>query len=385
MFGYLYSLYLYLIETGDVKMLDEQIPYIDGKHATGWNHLETALTISAKCIGPRGLPQIPAGVGDWMDEFTKISKDNKAESEMMAGELAYVYKGFAEIAAQNGHTGDSKKWMAIYNRMKDAVNNLAWDGQWYIRAFSDRGNPFIPVGSKVNEEGKIYVNAQSWPILSGIATPERATQSLASVKKYLMSDYGPLIFWPSYTHYVDYIGTQSIYAPGFRNANIYLRPAGWIIAAACLNNDADLANELYDKASLESREKDMEHFHCEPYVYPENYDGPDHRLKGQGEFQWNLGEGSAWMWDAYVGYILGVRPVLNGLLINPEIPAKWDGYKVTRPFRGSTYFIDVKNPMHLSNGVAYIKVDGRKIKGNVIYPFTDGKAHNVEVMMGLNK
>jgi cellobiose phosphorylase len=301
--------------------------------------------------------------------------------------MFFLLKGFADMAGQTHHDADRLLWMSIYNRMKDAVNNLAWDGEWYIRAFSDRGNPFIPVGTKSDDSaGKIYLNGQSWPILSGIASPERATQSMLSVKKYLISDYGPMIFSPSYSHYVDHIGTQSIYAPGMRNACIYLRPAGWAIAAACLNNQPDLANELYDKAAMKSREKDMIHYHCEPYVYPENYDGPDDtRLKGQGEFQWNLGEGSAWMWASYVGYILGVRPVAGGLLINPEIPADWPGYTVRRPFRGCVYYIDIKNPAKVSSGIAYIKVDGKKIRGNIVPAYTDGGNHRVEVVMGKNK
>jgi cellobiose phosphorylase len=142
---------------------------------------------------------------------------------------------------------------------------------------------------------------------------------------------------------------------------------------------------MYDKASLKSREKDMKHFHCEPYVYPENYDGSDHLLKGQGEFQWNLGEGSAWMWASYVDYILGIRPVLDGLLINPEIPANWSGYKVKRPFRGSVYNIEVKNPEKVSSGISNIKVDGKKILGNIIPGYHDGKNHTIEVLMGSGK
>jgi cellobiose phosphorylase len=272
--------------------------------------------------------------------------------------------------------------MGYYNKMKDAINNLAWDGDWYIRAFSDRGNPFIPLGTKTDKEAMIYLNGQSWPILSGIATPERATKSMLSVKKYLVSDYGPMVFYPSLSHYVEYIGTQSIYAPGFRNACIYLRPAGWAIAAACLNNQADLANEMYNKASMKSREKDMEQFQCEPFVYPENYDGPDHVLKGHGEFQWNLGEGAGWMWASYVDYILGVRPVLDGLLIQPQIPSDWPGYKVRRVFRGSTYIIEVKNPNRASSGISYIKVDGKKLSSNTIPGYHDGKNHMVEVVMG---
>ncbi len=378
----LFGLYYYLLESGDVQMLDTKVPYLDGKAGTVWDHIETGLTIAVKGIDERGLPKIPAGVGDWMDEFTKISKNGDAESEMLAAEMCFILRGFADIARRTGHEADHEKWMGVYNRMKDAVNNLCWDGEWYIRAFSDRGSPFIPVGTHTDPEGKIYVNGQSWPILSGIATPERATQSMLSVKKLLMSDYGPMVFAPSLSHYNDHIGTQSIYAPGMRNACIYLRPAGWAIAAACLNDQASLANELYDKAAMKSREKDMAHFHCEPYVYPENYDGPDYRLKGQGEFQWNLGEGSAWMWASYVDYILGVRPVFEGLLINPEIPAAWSGYRVRRPFRGCVYSIDVRNPSHVGSGVVSMKVDGKKISGNVVPAFGDAGEHRVEVIMG---
>lgn len=379
----LFSIYYYLLESGDLKMLDDRMPYMDAKEGTIWEHIQTGLAISVKGISDRGLPKIPANVGDWMDEFTKISLHGDAESEMLAAEICFLLRGFAEIAQQTHHDSDNIKWMIIYNRMKDAVNKLAWDGEWYIRAFSDRGNPFIPIGSKDDKEGKIYLNAQSWPILSGIASPQRATQSLQSVKKYLMSDYGPMVFAPTYSHYVDYIGTQSIYAPGFRNGCIYLRPAGWAIAAACVNNQPDLANEMYNATSMKSREKDMEHYHCEPYVYPENFNGPDHRLKGQGEFQWNLGEGSGWMWASYVNYILGIRPVLSGLLIDPKIPSDWSGFTMERDFRGDHYFIDVVNPDKIGQGVKSVTIDGKKIKGNMIIPVKDGKKHVVKVIIGI--
>ncbi|MGH7238768.1 MAG: GH36-type glycosyl hydrolase domain-containing protein, partial [Candidatus Saccharimonadales bacterium] len=281
-----------------------------------------------------------------------------------------------------GHTDDAKKWMILYERVKDAVNKIAWDEEWYIRAFSDRANPLIPIGGYRNGEKRIFLNAQSWSILSGIASSKQAARSLASVKKHLMSDYGPMIFYPSYSHYIDYIGTQSIYAPGFRNACIYPRPAGWAIAAACLSNQPELANEMYNKTSLVSRAKDMANFQCEPYAYTENFVGPDNRLKGKGEFQWNFGEGASWMWASYVDYILGVRPVWKGLLIDPKIPYEWTGFKIKRPFRGCVYDVRVKNPEKVSSGVVSVKVDGHLINGSTISAFNDGKTHIVEVNMG---
>jgi len=378
----LFSIYDYLLESGDLKLLDIVVPYLEGNEGSVWEHIQKALAISVKGIDDRGLPKIPAKVGDWNDEFTKVSVHGDGESQMLAAEMCMLLKGFAEIAQLTHHNSDNIKWMSIYNRMKDAVNKLAWNGEWYIAAFSDKENPFIPVGDKDNKEGKIYLNSQAWPILSGIASPQQAIQSMSAVKKYLMSDYGPMVFAPSYTHYNDHVGTQSIYAPGFRNACIYPRPVGWAICAACLNNQPELANEMYNSASMKSREKDMEHYQCEPYMYPENYIGPDHRLKGEGQFQWNLGEGAAWMWVSYVNYILGVRPVVTGLLIDPKIPSDWPGFSLERDFRGDHYSIQVENPKKVNQGVKSITVDGKKIKGNTIVPPKDGKNHTVKVVMG---
>jgi cellobiose phosphorylase len=378
--GFLFPIYFYLLESGDMNFLDKQLPFLDGTTGTVWEHIRRAMTITIHSIDERGFPRIPAGVGDWMDEFTKISKNDSAESEMMAGEIAYLLKGFSAIAEQYKKPDDNAQWMGAYEKIRKGVNDYAWDGQWYIRAFSDRARPLIPVGTDAEKDGKIFINAQSWSILSGIAPHDRAITSMESVKKFCLSDYGPVIFFPSYTKYVDYIGTQSIYSPGFRNGCIYLRPAGWAIIAACMNNQSELANEIYDKASLAARARDIEKFHCEPYVYPENYDGPDHLLRGQGEFQWCFGEATAWMWASYVEYILGVRAELNGLMIDPEIPASWSGFKIKKVFRGNTYNIEVKNPDHVSNGVKSITINGKSIKGHLL-PATKEINKNYQVVV----
>jgi cellobiose phosphorylase len=360
------SLYYYLRETGDLSFLNEKLPYVDGTEATVWEHIRTALTIAVKGIDERGLPRIPTGVGDWNDEFTRISTHDQAESVMLAGELAFLLKSYADVAGRYKDETSRAKWMELYGRLEKGVNEVAWDGKWYIRAFSDRGDPPLPVGSASNAEGKIHLNAQSWAILSGIAPPARAATALASVQEHLMSEFGPLLFYPSYSQYVPYIGTQSIYAPGFRNGCIYMRPAGWAIMAACLGGQDALANQMYDGAALTTRARHIEQFECEPYVYPENYNGPDHRLKGRGEFQWNFGEGAAWMWFSYVGYILGVRPEMDGLVVDPHIPANWSGYKIRREFRGKTYEIEVQNPDHRSSGVRSILIDGKRIEGHLL-------------------
>ncbi len=324
------------------------MPYIDGSQDTVWEHIKMGLEASSMVINERGLATIPKGVGDWMDEFTKISKDGKAESTMLAAEMAYILKGFSEIAEKVGKKEDSARWMTLYHKIEKGINDYAWDGEWYTRAFSDRTSPPQPVGSSKNEEGKIYLNGQSWPIIAGVAPLDRKNKALDAIDKYLTSDYGALVFWPSYNKFVDYIGTQSIYSPGFRNANIYFRPAGWAVMAAAMGGRADLANKLYNSTSLSERSKDINRYLLEPYAYPENYIGPDHARAGEGQFHWCFGEGTGWMWYSYVSYILGVRASLDGLTIAPMIPKDWDGYEVKKPFRGAIYEIKVKNPNHQS-------------------------------------
>ena len=196
---FLFSIYYYLIETADKDFLTEVVPYIDGTEATVFEHIESAMAIALKVLNERGLALIPKGSGDWMDEFTKISQKGEAESVMLANQLAYILKGYAEIARKVKKDKAADQWMMHYQKIREGVNNHAWDGEWYIRAFADSRNTPQPVGSQQNEEGKIYLNAQSWPILSGVATPERADKTLESVQRYLSTEYGPLVFWPSYT------------------------------------------------------------------------------------------------------------------------------------------------------------------------------------------
>jgi cellobiose phosphorylase len=270
--------------------------------------------------------------------------------------------------------------------MKGAINETSWDGEWYTRAFSDRDGKRTPIGTHLNKEGKIYLNSQSWAVLSGVATPEREDKCMNSVKNMLSSDFGPMIFYPPYTAFEGNIGTQSIYAPGFRNSNIYMRPAGWAVIAATMAGKNDLAWDMYTKSSLANQIKKIGVYQCEPYVYPENYVGPTHRLAGKGQFQWCLGEATSWMWIAYNYYLLGVRPEFEGLVIDPRMPREWDQFSVERPFRGDHYSVLVKRNARLAPGELKIQLDGKAVKGNLIVPVKDGKTHllNVEVGPALN-
>ncbi|MDA2928586.1 hypothetical protein MYX84_01350 [Acidobacteria bacterium AH-259-O06] len=377
-----FPLPMYIKEFGDLSVLDERIPFIDGKEGTVFEHMKLAVHYSLRGLGRRGLPLMIKGIGDWNDELNMVSRQGRGESVMLGMQLCYILREFVLVARAYDRSAEAEEWMQKYDYIKSAINQYAWDGEWYIRAFADGEDRPVPIGSSKNEEGKIYLNAQSWAVLSGVAEGTRARQCMQSVEKYLVTDYGPMLFAPAYSQFDEHVGTQSRYAPGWRNACIYPRPAGWAIIAACLADLPNLAFKMYKNTSLPHVSRNIERFQHEPYVYPENYVGPDHRLAGLAQFQWNLGEGTNWMWHSYVYYILGVRPELGGLLVDPKIPSDWQGFKLTRPFAGATYEIEVRNPYQENMGVRSMDVDGKTVEGNLIPFHRDGNKHTVKVVLG---
>lgn len=378
----LYAISLYLRETGDFEFLKEQIPFVLGEPATVFDHMVKGVDYALNGISPRGLPYVNKGVGDWNDEINRMSSEGKAESIMYGMQLCYLLKEYAAIARISGHENQATEWMAKYKIIKDACNQYAWDGDWYIYAFADGEKEPYPIGASKNPEGSIYLNSQSWAVIGSVANKERADKAMEAVGQKLISPFGPLLFMPSYTYPNPHVGVQSEYAPGWRNACMYPRPAGWAIMAACLSNKPELAWAMYKPASLPYISKDIERYRAEPYVYAENYVGPDHAKAGLGQFKWNLGEGANWMWHSFVYYILGIRPEFDGLLIDPKIPKDWTGFTMERDFRNEHYMIEVANPDKVSQGVKSIHVDGKKIKGNLVIPKSDGKTHKIKVTMG---
>jgi len=381
----LYAISLYLRESADFDFLNEKIPFVLGETGTVYDHMVKGVEYALNGISPRGLPYVNKGVGDWNDEINRMSSEGKAESIMYAMQLCYLLKEYADIARITGHHEKANEWMEKYNLIKNACNQYGWDGNWYVYAFADGEKEPYPIGAAKNKEGTIYLNSQSWSVMAGVADIDRADKSLEAVRSRLLSEFGPLLFTPSYTHPDKHVGVQSEYAPGWRNACIYPRPAGWAIIAACLANKPDLAWAMYKPTSLTYISKDIERYRAEPYAYTENYVGPDHPKAGLGQFKWNLGEGANWMWHSYVYYLLGIRPELEGLLIDPKIPVDWPGFTLEREFRGDRYMIEVTNPKKVGQGVKSITLDGKTIKGNMLTPVGDGKMHMVKVIMGTKK
>jgi cellobiose phosphorylase len=211
-------------------------------------------------LSERGLPRLNVGIGDWNDELNMISREGKGESVMLAMELCFMLRECAQVARAYGKIEQAEAGTKRYEALKSAINEYAWDGHWYLRAFADGEKELIPIGSSREEEGRIYLNTQTWAVLSGVAEEERAQVSMNAVEEHLMSEYGPLIYAPAYSKFNKHVGVASLYVPGWRNGCIYLRPVGWAVMAACVANRAEQASKMYRKACLPHVRKDIDRF-----------------------------------------------------------------------------------------------------------------------------
>lgn len=368
----------YIRETGDLAFLDEPVPYYDGGIAPVGEHICKSLDFTLGRVSERGIPLM--GEADWNDALDQVGIEGKGESVMTAAFLCWMLRDAADLFDRQGGKEKAERYRRGYADISRVVNDLCWDGAWYIRATTDGGDV---LGSAANRHGQIYLNAQTWSVISGIARGERAGECLDSARERLETEYGPCLFLPAYEEIDGRIGIMTMFAPGVKeNGTIFMHPVAWaIIAEALLKRER--AYEVWKKTSFLTRGRAPDLYKAEPYVYAEYIYGPDSPFFGRGEFTWTTGT-AAWMFRACLDWILGVRPEVDGLLIDPVIPAAWDGFRVRRWFRGAIYDVEVVNPDHVTSGVRSVRVDGRPLPGDgkIVPAFADGKAHRVEVVMG---
>ena len=210
----------------------------------------------------------------------------------------------------------------------------------------------------------------------------KAEKALESVHKYLETKHGIVLLQPAYKEYHLELGEVSSYPPGYKeNAGIFCHNNPWIIAAETVVGHGDRAFDLYSRIAPAYREEISDLHKMEPYVYSQMIAGKDAKNFGQAKNSWLTGT-AAWNFYVISNYILGIKPDWEGLKIDPCIPHTWDGYQVSRRFRGATYAIAIENPSHVCRGVKQVTVDGQAIEGNVLPVFADGKTHQVTVTLG---
>jgi cellobiose phosphorylase len=367
----------YLKETGDWSVLDEEARYLDGGSGTLYEHLVRGVDSIVDELGGKGLPLIKQG--DWNDALDGVGKEGKGESVWLGQFLFLVLGETIELLKRLGKDEKLEKYAQERERLRALINERTWNGDYFVRAFKDDGSP---VGDKGCGEGEIFLNAQVWAILSGVASDERMQKSLDWANKMLGTEYGMACLTPAYTHFDPTIGIISGFSPGTKeNAAVFSHANAFAVVAKVRCGRPEEAYELYRRISPFHRSKEeLALRKVEPYAYCQYVNGPACPKFGEGWYQWMTGTG-AWAFRALHDWIIGVRADYDGLVIDPAIPAAWRGYKVRRKFRNATYLIEVKNPDGACRGVKKVFVDGKEADSPLIPAFEDGGEHTVKISL----
>jgi cellobiose phosphorylase len=372
----------YLQETSDFGILECQEPFVDDPTpALIYDHCLRAIDKALERFGAHGLPLI--GAGDWNDGLSAVGLDMQGESAWLAHFIHRILYDFAAIAEKYGALTQAQTYRDRAQHLKDKINLEAWDGEWYYRATKDSGER---IGSQQNVEGKIYLNAQTWAVIAGVADRERAEKVMDEVEKNLEYKAGPLLLYPGYKT-PDKLSAIFRYAAGMReNGGVYTHAATWAVVAEALLGRGEAACECFQNQSHQPRQKPDEYF-AEPYVTSGNIEGPDSKFYGRGGWTWYTGS-AAWLFKVGLEWILGIRPTFDGLVIDPCIPSTWDGFKIRRRFRGAVYDIEVKNPEHVNGGLKEILIDRQKYAEHCLASkpalpvFEPGSTHQIVLTLG---
>lgn len=345
----------YVAETGDIAFYDKVLPYSDQGEDTVFGHLRRALEFNLERRGPHGLPASLRA--DWNDCLGP-----GGESVFVAFQLRYGLKVYADIACLLNRPAEAAWAEAEMAKLDAAIQKHCWDGEWFVRKFREDG---VVLGSRQNEEGRIFLNSQSWAVISGVALPEQARRAMDAVEEHLASEYGLALFAPPFGKGNPLYG-GSLYNPGQKeNAAIFNHTQSWAVIADCILGNGDRAYRHY-RAYMPARFNDIaEVRQVEPYVHCQGTNSQFSLRFGAGGLPWLTGT-VAWSYYTATQYILGVRPEVGGLRIDPCIPADWPGFSVRRIFRGKALDIRVENPDGVQRGVARLVLNGEELADNLI-------------------
>lgn len=374
----------YLHETADTGMLDLTEPFLDDPTPrTMYDHCALAIERSLTRFSDRGLPLI--GGGDWNDGLSAVGLDDKGESIWLGHFLHRILLDFSGVATARGDHDRAGRFRARAAELRERLNTLGWDGDYYYGATKDSGER---LGSRTNTEGRVWLNPQTWAIIGEVADDERAAQVFDVVERELEKEIGPLLLTPAYATPDTYVGYLTRYSPGMReNGGVYTHGATWAVIAAALLGRGDAAHRIYAKLNPVNRSRKPDVYCAEPYVTPGNIEGPESPFFGRGGWTWYSGS-AAWLYKVGLEWVLGVRATAHGLAVDPCIPPSWDRYTVRRLFRGAQYVITVENPQHVACGVAKVYVDGVEActtmgpRAKVLPLPAPGSAPEVRIILG---
>jgi cyclic beta-1,2-glucan synthetase len=388
----------YVRGSGDREILDQRVPFLEGapladgeqeRYGTYAKSPETG-TLHEHCLralrrgltrGPNGLPLI--GLSDWNDGMDRLGRKGRGESVWLAWFAGATARAYGEICRERDDPVTARELEEEARALARAAEAFAWDGAWYLRATHDDGSV---VGSAGDPECRIDSITQSWAVLSGLADPERARTAMDSVLRELVDDDLGLVLLltPPFDKDPRWPGYIRAYPPGVReNGGQYTHAGTWVgfaLAALGRGDDALRVFRYLCPISRTVTPEDARHYRVEPYAVAGDVAGPPEH-GGRGGWSWFTGS-AAWLHRLGLEGILGIRPHVGGVRVDPSIPPGWPSFEVELR-RGSTrYLFQVVNPDGVSRGVRAVEVDGEPISGDHVPLPEDGEEHHVRVVMG---
>ncbi|MDD3187670.1 MAG: glucoamylase family protein [Bacilli bacterium] len=393
---YLWLIYVtneYIRITGDNSILKENACFVKGEELGGrsemgltysyineektiYEHMKLCVSRALNRFGQHNLPLM--GCGDWNDGMSHVGRGGKGESVFVGFFLYDILQKMSDISTS---LNDKEFAVTCNNKavsLKNDLNNYAWDGDWYLRAFYDNGDS---IGSRNNMECNIDLLSQTWSILSDVAPTDRKKKVLEEVSNKLVDNENKILklLTPPFENSINYPGYIKDYIPGTReNGGQYTHASLWYILSLLKEHDTDKAYEYYSWINPINRTKTFEDvlkYKVEPYaIVADIYSNPD--LVGRGGWSWYTGSAS-WFYKIGIEEILGFKKEGNKLKIVPNICSKWSKYSIKYKYESSVYEIFVINGV--SSGKVEMVLDGKAISDEFITLKDDGLVHKLEV------
>lgn len=366
------------------QMESYTLPHISQKTASIYEHCTLALD-RALVFGLHGLPLM--GGGDWNDGMNDVGKEGKGESVWLAWFLSHTLRKFAAITRQRDEESRTLRYEEVAQKLVKSIDDNAWDGEWYRRAYFDEGTP---LGSSSSDECKIDSLAQSWSVITGGGETQRRMTAMDAVRRELVRSKDKIIclLSPPFDKSDMEPGYIKGYLPGTReNGGQYTHAATWVVMATVLQGKGKEAFELFsliNPINHSLTQTDVQKYQGEPYVLAGDvYSVEPHA--GRAGWSWYTGS-SSWLYQVGIEYILGLKVKGNYFLMDPVIPSSWKEFSITYLVRNIRYQIEVKNPDGVERGIRRVEVDGENVTDNKIL-FVDAigpkeRLVRVNVVMG---
>ena len=349
------TIYKYVSESGNLAFIDEVIPFANKDEGTVYEHLKRAINFSVEHLGKHGMP---AGLyADWND-CLRLGKEG--ESSFVAFQFYYAMTIMKMFAEYKGDRSYMDYLDGAQEKLGKVIQELCWDGDRFIRGITEKGEI---IGKGTDTEADMWLNPQSWAVISGLATDSQANTVLNTVYERLNTEYGVVLMDPPYHMHAFEGALAVIYNAGTKeNSGIFSQSQGWIILAEALRGHGERAFTYFMENAPAAQNDRAEVRKLEPYCYGQFTEGKDSPHFARSHVHWLTGTASTVMIGCVEG-ILGMRPDFYGLKIAPSIPKEWDSFEIDKDFRGNHLHIVVNNPEHKESGCKKLVVDGKEVEG----------------------